>query len=326
MGGTPQNAALYRIALPTPYAVGDANVYLLEEGGRLILVDAGADTDECWEAFVRALAGFGFAPSDISQVWLTHTHPDHVGLIGRLTAVRDVPVFVHPKGIPYFTWDEAFHRMRIRFFERLYREMGCGEAGDRQIGRMEETLRRHLKKSPMAKDRVRPFPDGRLSPGVELLETPGHAPDHVAFLLAESRKLIAGDLLLSRVSSNAFVEPDADGHRILSLVEYVRSLEACAALDVARVEPGHGDPVDRPRELALYRLRRIGEKAEAVRSLVAQGMATANEIALRLYPAQYETQFFAVMSEVVGLLDYLEFHRMVEKELRQGVWVYSCNF
>jgi len=325
LGGTTQNVALYRIALPTPYAVGDANVYLLEENGRLTLIDAGADTDECWDAFVRALAGFGFVPSDISQVWLTHTHPDHVGLIGRLTAVRDIPVFVHPKGIPSLTWDEAFHRMRIRFFERLYREMGCGEAGKRQVGRMEETLKRRLKESRVPKDRVRPFPDGRLSPSVELLETPGHAPDHVAFRLAESRRLIAGDLLLPRVSSNAFVEPDANGNRILSLVEYVRSLEACVALDVLRVEPGHGEPVENPRELALYRLRRIGEKAEAVRSLVAQGIATANEIALRLYPAQYETQFFAVMSEVVGLLDYLEFHRLVEKEFREGVWFYSCS-
>lgn len=69
-----------QLTVPTPFAVGDAHVYLLK-GDTLSLVDAGVKTKAAWEALKTQLRQLGYAPNDIEQIILTHHHPDHIGLI-----------------------------------------------------------------------------------------------------------------------------------------------------------------------------------------------------------------------------------------------------
>ena len=76
---------LWSIAVPFPdNPLGYTLVYLVESDRGPVLVDAGWDDDESWDALV---AGFRTAGSDISAcygVLVTHVHPDHHGLSGRV--------------------------------------------------------------------------------------------------------------------------------------------------------------------------------------------------------------------------------------------------
>ena len=92
------------IALPTPFRVGPVNVFLVKSTP-LTLIDAGVNTGEAFEALRAAFKREALALSDLEVVLLTHTHIDHVGLLGRLRACADFTVYAHP--------DATHHRLNL---------------------------------------------------------------------------------------------------------------------------------------------------------------------------------------------------------------------
>jgi glyoxylase-like metal-dependent hydrolase (beta-lactamase superfamily II) len=78
------------------------------------------------------------------------------------------------------------------------------------------------------------------------LHTPGHATDHLCFSWAEARVLFSGDLILGEGTP---VIPRVGGN----LAEYLASLERLKSLDMRRIYPGHGPPIDDPQaKIAEY--------------------------------------------------------------------------
>lgn len=312
---------VYPITVSTPYDVGDVNMYLIEENGKLTLIDAGIDTDECWDALMLTLSQNGYSLSHLSQIWITHNHQDHIGLINRITAMRDIPVYAHRESIPRLKRDPEFLSIRIRFFEQLYREMGCGAAGDQHILKLQDAVRRNEQFKIHAE--ITPLSDSEYLGNVQVIEVPGHAPDHIAFWDAQRQWLFAGDHLLKTISSNAFIEPDLKGNRKFTLVEYARSLNRCLSLDVETVFPGHGELIGDSKDLIEKRLTRIGQKAAKIRDMIQSGGSTAYELAQSYYPTKYISVFAPVMSEIIGLLDYLEVNDRIKKIQKNGVWHYE---
>ena len=77
---------------------------------------------------------------------------------------------------------------------------------------------------------------------LESMYTPGHASDHVAFLLREERALFAGDLVMAG-SSIMIAPPDGD------VVVYLDSVARVRALGLRRIYPGHGEVIDAPDDV-----------------------------------------------------------------------------
>lgn len=312
---------VYPVTVSTPYDVGDVNMYLLEEAGEITLIDAGMDSDDSWNALCKTLVEQGFTIHDVTQILITHNHADHIGLINRLASVKEIPVYAHQEAIYRMKRDPEFLSMRIRFFDQLYREMGCGSAGFRQVEKLKEaiTLNEKMKVHP----EITPLPEGQERIGsFQVIEVPGHSPDHVAFWDDERGWLFAGDHLIKHISSNAFVEPDREGNRRRTLVEYVESLRKCLSIEAKLTFSGHGDLIDDHRELIGKRLSRIQAKSEKVLNLIKGGASTAYELAQILYPSKYEKIFGPVMSEIIGLLDYLESNDRIQKAQKDHIWRY----
>jgi glyoxylase-like metal-dependent hydrolase (beta-lactamase superfamily II) len=120
------------------------------------------------------------------------------------------------------------------------------------------------------------------------IATPGHASDHLCFWDPSSRDLFAGDML---VADGTVMIPPKSGDG--SLRDYLASLERMAALNPARVLPGHGPVIDgrdgrdgreEPRALiAAYIAHRLQREAQ-VRECLAEGITNAAEIVDRIYP------------------------------------------
>ena len=72
---------------------GAVNFYLIEEGGRLLLVDAGAPGD--WDLLVRTVADLGRRLDNLEAVLRTHAHADYIGTAERARAAADARVWVH---------------------------------------------------------------------------------------------------------------------------------------------------------------------------------------------------------------------------------------
>src|SRR5215831_6174741 len=75
------------------FSGGICNFYVIEDGRKLTLVDAGAPGD--WSLLQRSLESIGHAVGDVDAILLTHAHSDHTGFAERARSEHGAAVFVH---------------------------------------------------------------------------------------------------------------------------------------------------------------------------------------------------------------------------------------
>jgi glyoxylase-like metal-dependent hydrolase (beta-lactamase superfamily II) len=213
---------------------GVVNFYLIEDGGKLTLVDAGAPGD--WDHLVSTLATIGRPVEALDAVLLTHAHSDHVGFAERARTEASATVRIHRADA------EAARTGAVGKNEAGYgRYLVRLEAYRTLIGLMR---RNGLKIVPVHE--VSTFEDG------ETVDVPGrprvvHAPGHtegMSCLLLEGRRvLFTGDALSTRNPLTGRVGPQIapDGLNRDS-EQALRSLDAIAALPADLLLPGHGEP------------------------------------------------------------------------------------
>ncbi|MFC9596515.1 MBL fold metallo-hydrolase [Peribacillus butanolivorans] len=307
---------IYPIIAPSALSLKSINFYLVKQDESLTLVDAGMNDDVCWNALQNTLKENGFTIKDITEILLTHHHGDHVGLVNRITALHPIPVYAHSKSIPRLKRDPDFLSMRIEFYKQLYLQMGCGELGDKQVAYLFNAVDNN-KDQRLNCDIIEITEKKWLN--FEVIEFPGHAPDQIAFLDQKEKRLLAGDLLIKHISSNALVEPDENGNRMLTLVDHIDSLKRCLSLQINLILPGHGNIIEHPGSLIEKRLNSIESKSQKILALIESGISTGNELAKTFYKEKYVKEFPLVMSEIIGHLDYLEYQEKINKEIIKNV-------
>src|SRR6187397_3125944 len=83
------------ISIPTPFYVGDVNVYLIKKDP-VTLIDVGPKTDAAAKALREKLMSHGVKFSDVRRIVLTHAHEDHCGLAKRVRdEAKDAEVLIH---------------------------------------------------------------------------------------------------------------------------------------------------------------------------------------------------------------------------------------
>lgn len=92
-------AGIRRLAIPTPFAVGRVNVYLIEDDP-LTLVDAGPNSATSFDELRRGLAERGHALEDIGLIVLTHQHYDHLGLVSLVASMSGAEVAAIDVAVP----------------------------------------------------------------------------------------------------------------------------------------------------------------------------------------------------------------------------------
>jgi glyoxylase-like metal-dependent hydrolase (beta-lactamase superfamily II) len=70
-------------------------VYVLEAGPKLILIDAGWNDEVGWRALLDGFARLGLDMAAVEGVLVTHHHPDHSGLAGRIRECSDSWIAMH---------------------------------------------------------------------------------------------------------------------------------------------------------------------------------------------------------------------------------------
>lgn len=132
--------------------------------------------------------------------------------------------------------------------------------------------------TPLAPDRL--LDDGdeivHASGRLRAVHTPGHESGHVCYYDPDRRWLFTGDLILG---TGTVVIPPPDGN----MVDYLASLRRLLGLDLLRLYPGHGAPIDRPYEkIEEYLAHRLMRERQIVDALAA-GVDTIGAIVARLY-------------------------------------------
>ena len=228
------------------------NWYLVEEEGRLTVVDAGVPTS--WRSLHGALERLGRRPSDIEAVVLTHGHFDHVGFAERARSELGVPVYVHENDAPLTGHPWRYDRERP---VSLYLATQV-----RALPIVAALLRaRAWWPSPVKELRRFEGDAGALPvPGSpRVVFTPGHTLGHCALHLPERGVVIAGDAVVMLDPYTAKRGPRLVARAATVDVDRnLRSLDALAATGARTVLTGHGEPWTGGAEAAVAEARRAG--------------------------------------------------------------------
>ena len=213
---------------------GICNFYLIEQDGKLVLVDAGAPKD--WRVLVAAVAALGRQPKDLDAILLTHAHPDHTGFAERARASAGSTVWVHGNDVAAARTGKTAesdgalttYLLHAEFYRTVISLVRRGAARIVPI-RV-----------------VSSFSDGETIdvPGCpRAVHVPGHSPGSAALLIEDRGVVLTGDTLVTRNPLTGRVGPqimpsglNADTDQALRSVAVFESLTARILL------PGHGEP------------------------------------------------------------------------------------
>jgi glyoxylase-like metal-dependent hydrolase (beta-lactamase superfamily II) len=319
-------AGVHRLAIPTPFAVGRVNVYLIEDEP-LTLVDAGPNSGTSFDVLQRGVAGLGHALEDIELVILTHQHIDHLGLVSLVAARSGADVAAIDVAVPFVEnysseadADDDFARavmLRHGIPEDVVAALQSVSLAFRAWGARVEVTRPLRDGEPLVlRDRT-----------LHVHHRPGHSPTDTVFHDRERLMLIGADHLLGHISSNPLITRPRDGsvERPQALVQYLDSLAATRAMEVDLVLPGHGDPITAHRDLIDQRFALHRRRADKIHRLLEERSRSAYEIAQALWGNIAVTQAYLTLSEVLGHLDLLANEgRVMEVEGPDGVSLFRA--
>ncbi len=255
-------------------------VYAFETDKGPYLVDAGWNTDDAFAVLCRGLTHAGFDIANVQGVLVTHIHPDHYGLAGRIREASGAWVALHPADAAlvhdrYEEPDDLLDRVAT-----MLRRVGAPEA------ELESLQRSAMPVLPFV---VTTHPDVLLEdgdkpevPGWDLVAiwTPGHTAGHLCFYERNMRLMLSGDHVLPRITPNISVHPQAPSN---PLADYLESLQKVGEYETEEVLPAHEHRFvglsARVAELRAHHEQRFVEVTDAI----ADGAVTAWDIASQMH-------------------------------------------
>jgi glyoxylase-like metal-dependent hydrolase (beta-lactamase superfamily II) len=300
---------IHRLPIPTPFAVGRVNVWLVEDDP-LTIVDAGPNSATSLTELEAALGAHGRRVEDVERVVVTHQHMDHIGLVDIVARRAGAEVCALDRLAPWLEDYSASMEADDAFAEAIMLRHGIPPDLALGLRAVTQAFRAWGARASvdvgLADGDVLAF----ASRAWRVHHRPGHSPSDTVFHDEASGELLGGDHLLGHISSNPLVSRPLEGgrpqNRPLALVTYLDSLRATRAMDGVRVVlPGHGDAVTDHVALIDERFAMHERRAAKLLGLVAERPRTAYELAQALWGNVAVTQAYLALSEVLGHVDLL---------------------
>lgn len=234
---------VHQVMVPFPSPLKHTLVYAMESKNGLVLVDAGWDDDVAWDGLKAGIESIGYTVGDIEGVVLTHFHPDHTGLVGRVREASGAWIGMHEDDYHWF--DLMSGERGPEWMDNHLSNLALAGAPEVDLGHYEDFGPGRAPVGPESR------PDRILAEGdvidlggrsLRTLWTPGHTPGHTCFLLEEAKTMFTGDHVLEKTTPHVgsynypIDEQDALG-------DFMDSLRRVGGMDVVRGFGAHGTPI-----------------------------------------------------------------------------------
>jgi glyoxylase-like metal-dependent hydrolase (beta-lactamase superfamily II) len=329
-GCHPVADGLHRIPLSMPNdGLRAVNVYALETGDGLVLIDGGWAVHSAMNELKSGLASIGRSPREITDIFVTHVHRDHYTFAVRLRDAFGSRVHLG-----------RFERPGLKQIQQLSNNVPTSSLRElRRAGA--EDLAREI----AALTVVEPFdvadwadPDTWLDEGpldvdgwqLEAVHTPGHTKGHLVLQDRARGLLFSGDHVLPTITPSIGFEL---GEWDLPLKQYIASLELLLDRADATLCPAHGYPAksvhERVRALLTHHRLRFDQVLAALDA--DGGGVVACEVAEQLLWTRREIPFaelnafnrMIAICETIAHLDVLVDRGLVAVDQDGGVHRFS---
>lgn len=205
------------------------------------------------------------AAPNIKQILVTHTHPDHSPGVRLLKEKLDVPAYGMLTNSSK-NQDQTFNPERI--------------LDDGEVFQEEEFT-------------------------IEVVHTPGHASNHLCFILKEEKLIFTGDHIMN--GSTVVIGPP-DGN----MKQYIQSLEKLKDYDIEKIAPGHGELLENPHEVADWIINhRLQREKKVFQALQEATKGTPDTLVEKVYDDVDSSLFPIAKASLLAHLIKLEEDQLI---------------
>jgi glyoxylase-like metal-dependent hydrolase (beta-lactamase superfamily II) len=247
--------------------------------GGYLLVDAGWNTEAGFATLQKGLAEIGADIKEISQILVTHVHPDHYGMAGRIKKLSGASLAMHHLEEEFINSRYVSMEGLINQIDRLLEANGVPLKMINSLSYATVGLERYV---------VTAHPDITLHDGetvttgefnFRVIWTPGHSSGHICLYEPEKKIFLSGDHVLPSITPNISVHPQAIEN---PLGRYLNSLKELKRLEVALALPGHENPFTgfrkRLEEILQHHEHRNGEILAALGNRPGTSFQVAQQV------------------------------------------------
>ena len=323
-----------QIKIDVPFGVKFVSSYIFEIDNKTILIDAGLNSKSWIKIFLERLKDLKKTIADIDVCIITHSHIDHIGLMGVLRKKNpDAKIYMHNITQKILEWEtdksnlEDIEQQAIKLSHQFTR-YGLSEDQRKRIVQFFTywpKLRNYQK------------PDGVLHDGniilknLEIIWTPGHSFGHICVFNRDKKHLFSGDHVLSRITPHIgnfmvpeFITKQYNNYNFSNVLDqYLQSLDRINDLNVRVIFPGHQEIIYNPQE----RINQIKDHHDKRLADISKVIKDKPMTPYRISKIHFgedldEINSFLALSEVLGHLLYLEDKEQVKTIEKNGQILY----
>jgi glyoxylase-like metal-dependent hydrolase (beta-lactamase superfamily II) len=272
---------IYQLSLPLIYSsLNTVNIYLVRGNDGYLLIDAGWNIKEAFDSLQKQTAEIGVNLEDIAQIVITHVHPDHYGMAGRLKQISQAKIAMH------HLEKDIIERRYVnleQLLQQLAQWLKINGVSDKELPRLQQSS------AVTAQFVLITPPDVTLDDGetivwgafnFQVLWTPGHSPGHISLYERDKRILLSGDYILPSITPHISLNPYQVGTSPLD--NYLQSLARTKRLKADLVLPGHEQPFHDLAGRIDEIIRHHDQRNSEILNALATGEKTAYEIATQM--------------------------------------------
>ena len=302
------------VRIDLPFRLNHVNCFMAENEQGWTVIDAGLNNDDTRALWKRKLDG-----KKVTDLLVTHYHPDHFGYAGGLQEKTGAKVWMTEIDAQagMTSWADPF----LESIPDNYRASGIPEEQSMQMTKNTEEFKPLVSPLPQIGEYMAEgdlVQIGRFE--YRVIFTPGHSDGMICFYNEEQKTLFSADHILPKITPNIsyWFHGNAD-----PLASYLDSLKKVRELDAEFVIPSHGKPFynanQRIDELLAHHDERLDETLETINKPLSIFRACEN---LFQRPLTVHEMRFAV-GETLAHLENLRHKQECTRELVDGIWLYE---